>query len=51
MTTYFWGKKNIHLASDAFNVKHSANFEKSNHFKGISFDFKKVRAHMLVVGN
>lgn len=47
----FWGEKNINLASDAFNVKHSANSEKSNHFKGISSDFKKARAHVLMVGN
>lgn len=29
------GGKIFHLVSDAFNVKHSANSENSNHFKDI----------------
>lgn len=48
--TYFWGK-NIHLASDAFNVKHSADSENSNNLKGISSDFKRARAHVLLMGS
>lgn len=42
-------KKIFHLASDAFNVKHSANSENSNHFKDISSDFKSARARMLLM--
>jgi len=46
----FLGKRKIfHLAADAFNVKHSANTENSNPFKHISSDFKRARAHVLLM--
>lgn len=50
MLTVLGRKKNIfHLASDAFNVKHSANSENSNHFKDTGSDFKRARAQMLLM--